>query len=87
VGALNFLSVTSRPDITHAFNTFSQFLINPGINHYEAEKQIFQYLKGTRSLGIRLRRKKNEVDSLLAYADADWANCPESSRSISGCVV
>lgn len=86
VGALNFLSCTTRADITFAVSTLSQFLQRPGIKHWNAAIQVLQYLKYTKQFKLYIK-KSNCLSDLVAYADADWANCPVSSRSISGNLV
>ncbi|KAI7951517.1 hypothetical protein MJO28_007201 [Puccinia striiformis f. sp. tritici] len=87
VGALNYLSVTTQPDITFAVSSLSQFLNSPGTAHWEAGVQVFWYLKGTRDIGLKFMKLSTEVDSLVGYADTDWASCPESRRSVSGNLV
>ncbi|KAI7948074.1 hypothetical protein MJO28_009982 [Puccinia striiformis f. sp. tritici] len=87
VGALNYLSVTTRPDITFAVSSLSQYLNRPGILHWEAGIQVFRYLKGTRDIGLRFNKTQQGLNSLIGYADADWASCPESRRSVSGNLV
>jgi hypothetical protein len=44
VGALNYLSVTTRPDITFAVGFLSQFLKNPGILHWNAAIHTLCYV-------------------------------------------
>ncbi|KAI7951918.1 hypothetical protein MJO28_007602 [Puccinia striiformis f. sp. tritici] len=87
VGALNYLSVTTRPDITFAVSTLSQHLNRPGTLHWEAGIQVFRYLKGTRDIGLKFNKTQRGLNSLVGYADADWASCPESRRSVSGNLV
>jgi hypothetical protein len=87
VGALNYLSVTTRPDITFAVSLLSQYLNQPGTQHWEAGVQVFRYLKGTRDIGLKLIKNSTPEDKLVGYADADWASCPESRRSVSGNLV
>jgi hypothetical protein len=41
VGSLNYLSVLTRPDISYAVSTLSQYLDRPGIRHYHAAVQVF----------------------------------------------
>lgn len=45
VGALNYLSVTTRPDITFAISSLSQYLNKPGVKHWEAGIEVLRYLK------------------------------------------
>lgn len=86
IGALLHVSITTRPDITYAVNAISQFLNEPGSKHWDAGIQILRYLKGTRNYGLKIR-KISRPQELVGYADADWASCPESRRSVSGNLV
>lgn len=47
IGALMYLSISTRPDITHAVNYLSQFNTNYDIQHWNAVKRMLRYLKGT----------------------------------------
>ncbi|KAI7956392.1 hypothetical protein MJO29_007792 [Puccinia striiformis f. sp. tritici] len=85
IGSLNYLSILTRPDISYAVSTLSQYLENPGIKHYYAAVQIFRYLKGTRNFGLVFKKEKGT--NLRAFADADWGNCPDTRRSTTGFVV
>ncbi|POV97395.1 hypothetical protein PSTT_15070 [Puccinia striiformis] len=85
IGSLNYLSILTRPDISYAVSTLSQYLENPGIKHYYAAVQIFQYLKGTRNFGLVFKKEKGMM--LRAFADADWGNGPDTRRSTTGFVV
>lgn len=87
VGALNYISMTTRPDITFAVSCLSQYLNEPGSKHWEAGIQVFRYLKGTKEIGLMLRKNPSDTTTLVGYADADWASCPESRRSVSGNLV
>ena len=49
VGCLNFLALTSRPDIAHTANILSSFVDNPANEHWNAGKACPLYLKGTKS--------------------------------------
>ena len=49
VGSLMYVAVATRPDISFAVSTLSQFLDNPGRIHWEAVKRIFRYLAGTKT--------------------------------------
>lgn len=86
VGALNYISMTTRPDITFAVSSLSQFLNKPGLLHWDAGIQVLRYLKGTRDIGLRINKPLDPLQ-LEGYADADWASCPESRRSVSGNLV
>jgi hypothetical protein len=85
IGSLNYLSILTRPDISFAVSTLSQYLENPGIKHYQAAVQVFRYLLGTKHVGLTY--KKDSTMSLRAYVDADWGNCLDTRRSTTGFIV
>lgn len=86
VGALLYLSIISRPDITFQVNKASQFNAKYDENHWKALKRVFRYLKGTVDCGIHYCLNNNEF-RLIGYADADYAADNETRKSTSGFVV
>ena len=80
VGSLMYASLGTRLDITFAVQSISRFSTKPGIAHWEAVKQIFCYLKGTRDLWLSYG---NTVKELEGYADAD-GSMAEDRKAISG---
>jgi histone deacetylase 1/2 len=84
VGALQYLTLT-RPDIAFSVNKVCQFLYAPTTVHWTAVKRILRYLRGTTSLGLRLRKSTSTMVS--AFSDADWAGCPDDRRSTGGFAV
>jgi hypothetical protein len=83
-GALQYLTFT-RPDIAYAVQQICLHMHNPREPHLTAMKRILRYLRGTPDLGLMLRRSSGS--DLVAYTDADWAGCPNTRRSTSGCAV
>lgn len=81
VGALMYLSVGTRPDISHAVSLLGQFNCSFGKSHWIAAKRVLRYLKDSMDLGLNfdLRRK---CDGLIGYAD--WGNCSNDRRSFMG---
>jgi hypothetical protein len=80
IGSLMYASVATRPDITAAVSTLSQFLENPGEAHWQAAKRVFRYLSGTRDLALTYGRDRH---NLLGFTDADGSS-QEHRRAISG---
>ena len=80
IGSLMYASVATRPDITFAVSTLSQFLDNPGEAHWEAVKRVFRYLAGTKHLALTYGEERHD---LVGYTDADGAS-QEHRRAISG---
>jgi hypothetical protein len=80
IGSLMYASVATRPDITFAVSTLSQFLENPGEMHWEACKRVFRYLAGTKDMALTYGGERHD---LVGYTDADGAS-QEHRHAISG---
>ena len=80
VGSLMYAAVATRPDITFAISTLSQFLENPGLLHWEAVKRVLRYLSGTKTHALTYG---NEHHDLHSYTDADGAS-QDHRHAISG---
>ena len=68
VGVLSWAALETRPDIAFAVVTVARFAANPGPAHWEAIKQIFCYLSGTRELWLGYGEESSPLEG---YADAD----------------
>lgn len=66
----------TRPDIAHAVHIVGQFIHDPRHLHMSAVYRIIRYLHGspTRNLFFPTRSSLK----LVAYADANWAGCPDT---------
>jgi hypothetical protein len=84
VGALQYLTLT-QTDLSFAVNKVCQFLHSPTTIHWEAVKRILRYVKGTISLGLKIRKSNSTLVS--AFSDADRAGCPDDRRSTGGFAV
>lgn len=84
IGRLLYLTIT-RPDITFAVNTLSQFLQFPTDAHMHAAIRILKYIKGSPGQGL-FYSANNDI-CINAFADADWGTCTDTRRSISGLCV
>jgi hypothetical protein len=82
VGSLVYIAIGSRPDIAHAVQHLSQFLANPSHAMWKAGLRVVRYLKATREL--RLVLGGTHPVELTGMCDADWMNCPDTRRSVSG---
>lgn len=83
LGALQYVSVATRPDITFAVGQLAQFGRNPGLAHWNALKRVYQYLKGTADVWLVLGG--SEDNEIVGYSDADGMST-EGCRAISGYV-
>ena len=80
VGALLYLAVGTRPDISYAVGVVTRYMSNPSNAHVTAVKRIFRYLASTPTLGLTYSRDSDL--SVKAYCDADYANCVDDRKSV-----
>ena len=73
IGSLMYAAIATHPDIAFAVLYLSQFLKNPGCAHWDAVKQIFWYLTGTKHLSLTYSRESHD---LMGYTDADSMSQP-----------
>ena len=52
IGSLTYAALCTRPDLSAAVNTMSQFMSNPNQTHWVGVKRILRYLRGTTSYGL-----------------------------------
>ena len=81
IGCLNYLSLSSRPDICFSANALSSFVEIPGEVPWKAAKCVLRYLR--RTMNQTLTFLKTQVLDLLNFFDADWAGNIDNRRSTS----
>jgi len=81
IGALMFL-VNSRPEICLAFNTLSQYMVEPHHINWIDANNILRYLRGIITHGMRYIT--GDV-RLFGYYDANWDDSVLDHKSTSGC--
>ncbi|XP_075515853.1 uncharacterized protein LOC142550661 [Primulina tabacum] len=84
VGKLIYLTIT-RPEISFAFNTLSQFMQQPRQPHLDAVHRLLRFLKNSLGQGL-LFPSKNDLN-LVGFCDADWAGDTTTRRSVTGYCV
>lgn len=85
IGCLLFLSNRSRPDISFAVNTMSQYCNCYTYNHWLMVVDIFNYVLNTRRYKINLSKINN--GNLIAYTDANWGCNWTNRHSTSGYIL
>lgn len=83
VGALLYLALSTRPDISYAVSQAAKYCQNPTSTHWEAVRQIFGYLNGTKDLGIWLG---GQLSGIEGYSDAEFAGDMNDRSSTSGSI-
>lgn len=84
IGRLLYLCITHH-DITFAVHHLSQYLSVPTDVHYQAALKVLRYLKNNPGQGL-MYASDNDL-CLNAFADADWAACKDTRRSVTGFCV
>ncbi|MBW0525185.1 hypothetical protein O181_064900 [Austropuccinia psidii MF-1] len=83
IGSLNYLSTTTRPNLSYAVSMLSQFLEHLGMRHWKAFLHALRYLRGTQDL-VLVYHVGNISSGIAAYSDADWGNFPDTRRWTTG---
>nr|GFD19571.1 hypothetical protein [Tanacetum cinerariifolium] len=73
------------PGISYAIQQICLHMHDQRDGHIQVLKRIIRYLQWTLSYGLHLSKTANH--SLVAYADANWAGCPDTRRFTSGYCV
>jgi hypothetical protein len=94
VGSLQYASVSTRPDITHAVNKVARFMAKGGRQHVIAAKRILRYLQGTQHLGLVYQKDEKmvieggqKVLTVTGYCDSDWGGDLVDRKSTTGYCV
>ena len=83
VGSLNWLSVSTRPDIVTVTSMLAKYSRQPSQGHIDAALRVVRYLKGTKNLKISFSTRENpKLQSFLNFplpqttlsglCDANW---------------
>ena len=82
VGALLYLALVSRPDISFAVGQVARFVESYNLSHVKAVRQIISYIHGTPNHGICFAGSNRKP--LVGFSDADYAGCQTTRRSTTG---
>ena len=83
VGSLNWLSISTRPDIATATNLLAKHSANPSSGHLTAARRVIKYLIGTKNRALAFTTHSDaslnafikfpiSPTHLLALTDANW---------------
>ena len=96
VGALQYISLSIRPDISYIVNQLSRYLVNPGEIHWIAAKRVLRYLKGTKEMSLLFKDNSNDdADPTMncnninveVFCDADFGGDIDDRKSTTGVII
>ena len=73
-----YLACATRPDISFTVSKLSQFVSNPGDDHWHALERVMRYLKGTVSYEIHYSGYPRVLEG---YSDSNWISGAVSWKS------
>lgn len=86
IGALLYISSSTRPDISYSVNYLSRYQNCYNHTHWKYALRVLKYLYLTKDLSLHYKRKEN-CNSIDCYEDADWAGDHLDRKSTSGYVI
>lgn len=81
VGALLYLAINTRPDISYAVNRCARYMSNPNNTHFRALDRIWKYLNHYNTEGLFY--DCNNIN-LIGYSDSDWGGDTITRKSTTG---
>ena len=99
VGAIGHLAIGTRIDLAYAVSMLSRFVAHPGQKDWDACLHVLQYLKNSDPVGLVFKVGKvvskfdpellngDDGSWLDAAVDSDFANDPDTLKSVGGYVV
>ncbi|KAL7278428.1 hypothetical protein ACG7TL_007425 [Trametes sanguinea] len=86
LGAIMYLAVATRPDLSHPVQLLSRFMGNPSYAQWKGLKRVLRYIKGTLDYGITYYGKMHTASTLqpVIYLDSSYADCTDTARSTQG---
>jgi transposase InsO family protein len=83
VGSLVYAMISTRADISYPVGVVSQYMANPGPQHWIAVKRILRYLQGTSNHVLQYGGSPLSLQ-VIGYCDADYAGDIDTRRSTTG---
>ena len=78
-----YAMIKTRPDLAFSISKLSQYLSNPQDIHWNAIKQVLQYLRGLLNDGITYQARNNQPH-LIRYTNSNWASDKDTRRLTGG---
>ena len=85
IGSIMYATLSTRPDVALAISLTNGFQSNPGMEHWNAVKNILKYLRRTKDLFLVYGGCEEEL-AVMGYIDASLGTDPDDSKSQMGYV-
>jgi hypothetical protein len=69
VGGLNWLAISTRPDLAVSVSLLSQFMQDSSKGHMDADKRVLAWLSGTPNHGLWFTQEGKFTENLIAWVD------------------
>jgi Reverse transcriptase (RNA-dependent DNA polymerase) len=87
VGMLLYLVKHTRPDIANAVRELTKLNDGPTASAMKELNRVIKYVLDTEDLGLKISPDSDDMWSILAYSDSDFAGDKETRISVSGYVI
>jgi hypothetical protein len=87
IGSLQYLFYTTCPDITYTVGKLISFTSDPGVAHWNAIKDPFQYIQGTMDYAITYASDPSLSQLFTTYSDANHGGCKDTGCSTGAYIV
>lgn len=84
IGAVNFISICTRPDISFAISLLSRYQDKMNLSVTQAIIHLMKFIWNTRKRDVQF---SGECVSLVGYSDSDWAGDVLNKKSTSGFIL
>lgn len=86
IGALLYVAVNTRPDVTASIAILGRQVSDPTEADWAELKRVVRYLNSTGSYKLKLSSDREKPLKLFAYCDADWGSDTKDRKSNTGFV-
>jgi histone deacetylase 1/2 len=89
IGALIYLTIYTRPDLSFRVGQLARFMSNPSKNHFKALDHIWSYVNKTKTHELSLSIQSTSISTpntarIIGYTDADYGGDLISRKSTTG---
>ena len=84
IGMLNWLAISTRPDISPVLSLLSSYMASPSPGHLDAARYVGRYLKSTSDRGLLFQQKNFDVRGFIHYPTEEIDHSPDLSNSLTG---